>query len=385
MNSENQSYHVLVIEDSITVRGVVAAGLAEKNISSEPAADAETGLTLFGNALNTNKPFDAILLDWHLPDHDGDYVVEKIRKEFACDSLPIMIYSERMEDRAYALCTEKNSHIDLQFKADLPRLPSRMLKFLSMQHVNTQDNIQPNTAFEVKILLVDDSPTQRMKYASVLQEQGYIIYEAESVDEGLEIAKKAKPLIAIIDYMMPEKTGEILVRELSLHEETTDCIAVIHSARNDIHEQVLKAGALDLLYKDDPINIFILRVSAIVNSALARQQHQQFGYFEQISNQMDIGFLRESRGKLVPINPIMENIIDDCPEVLKEIESLNELGEKTVINTTNKHKKLRSFIYTRFTLSDNSVAVLLQDNTLLAEKTLSLETALQAKGSFLRI
>ncbi len=354
------------------------------SISSDQAGDAESGLAMCRAAADNGKAYDGILLDWHLPDHDGEYVVNQLREEAEFATLPIMIYSEKMEDRAYALNSGKNSFIDLQFKTDLNRIPARMQKFLSLQHVSAIEESEQAYENETSILLVDDSITQRMKYSSILTEQGYTVHQAGSVDEGIEIAKKIKPLIAIIDYMMPDKTGDELIHLLSDSPETLDCISVIHSSRNDIQEHVLKAGALDLLYKDDPTNIFILRVRAIINSALARRQHQQLDFFEQISDQMDIGYLRECNGALQPANRVMEDMIAECPSLFSAMERLDDSESKQVFEIVNNGGLPKSYIYSKFVLGDKSSVILLQDNTLLAEKNRSLKSALEDKDAALK-
>ena len=75
------SFHILIIEDSITIRAVVSEGLSQKGISADQAGNSEQGLIMLDKANNSDQPYDGILLDWHLPDHDGSYVVKKIRAD----------------------------------------------------------------------------------------------------------------------------------------------------------------------------------------------------------------------------------------------------------------------------------------------------------------
>ncbi len=377
------SFHILIIEDSITIRAVVSEGLSQKGISADQAGNSEQGLIMLDKALNSDQPYDGILLDWHLPDHDGSYVVEKIRADKQNATLPIMIYSEHMDPEAYAMCTGKNALIDLQFKSELNRLPERMHKFLSLQQVGVNEKELSGRQSEISILLVDDSVTQLTKYAGVLREQGFTVHEASSVDEGLEIAIRVKPVIAIIDYMMPVKTGDVLVKDLLAHTETQLCIAVMHSSHSNIHEKVLKSGALDLINKDDPINIFTLRVNAIANNALERRKYQQLDLFVQISDQMNIGLLKGKGENLHPENAIMEEIIAQCPTVFSIIRNLESPSKKQIFDIADIKGSMRSFIYSPFSLSDGTHAILLQDNTLLAERTRNLKQALETRGEFL--
>ncbi len=373
-----RDYHILVIEDSATIAAVVGEAMSLKNISCDYAGSAEEGLDTVHQAADSDeaKNYDALLVDWHLPDHKGIYIVKKLQSEYGASTPPIMIYSEHMEEEAYSLCAENESLVDLQFKSDLQHLPERMLKFLMLKDVDISDgSLLAESAAKVEILLVDDSETQRHKYSSVLREQGYQVFEAGSVKKGMEVALDNSILVAIVDYMMPDETGDVLVRKLRANNETKNCIVVMHSSRNDIQEAALIAGARDLLYKDDPINIFILRVRAIVQGAMARNQNQELRFFQQISEQMNIGFLKSLGSGYQPANRIMESILKDCPDLFVTISKLDEKEGHQVFEIKEKNNRSRSFIYSQFTLDDGGQAILLQDNTLLAEKTRKLEKA----------
>jgi CheY-like chemotaxis protein len=58
-----------------------------------------------------------------------------------------------------------------------------------------------------RILLVDDDPDQRLTLRLPLENAGYAISEAASLDEGLQEVKKTRPDLIILDVMMDTMTS----------------------------------------------------------------------------------------------------------------------------------------------------------------------------------
>lgn len=64
------------------------------------------------------------------------------------------------------------------------------------------------------ILIVDDDPTKRMLIATWLKESGYRLVMAEDGDAALGLAYHERFDLAIIDLLLPRKSGYDLVEEL---------------------------------------------------------------------------------------------------------------------------------------------------------------------------
>lgn len=65
-----------------------------------------------------------------------------------------------------------------------------------------------------RILIVDDEPDAISFMGSVLEENGYHHLSAGNGVEGLELAKKEKPDMILLDLIMPGKSGIIMFQEL---------------------------------------------------------------------------------------------------------------------------------------------------------------------------
>jgi twitching motility two-component system response regulator PilH len=77
-----------------------------------------------------------------------------------------------------------------------------------------------------KILLVDDSPTERHFLNGLLVKEGYQVVLAENGEEGIAKSKLEMPDLIIMDVVMPGLNGFQATRAIS-KEETTKHIPVI--------------------------------------------------------------------------------------------------------------------------------------------------------------
>ena len=58
-----------------------------------------------------------------------------------------------------------------------------------------------------KILVVDDSPTERFFVVDLLTKNGYQVVIAENGEEGIAKAKAEKPDLILMDVVMPASTA----------------------------------------------------------------------------------------------------------------------------------------------------------------------------------
>ena len=63
------------------------------------------------------------------------------------------------------------------------------------------------------ILVVDDSPDVLESLRQLLEPEGHRVLTASDGPEGIEIAAREHPHLMIVDYFMPEMTGEEVVRQ----------------------------------------------------------------------------------------------------------------------------------------------------------------------------
>jgi two-component system alkaline phosphatase synthesis response regulator PhoP len=117
-----------------------------------------------------------------------------------------------------------------------------------------------------KILLVDDEEDILNFLAYNLKKEGYEVYEATNGHEGIELAKKHKPDLIVLDVMMPEMDGIETCRLIREHESLKSTLIVFLSARSEDYTQIagFDSGADDYITKPIKPRVFISRVKALL-------------------------------------------------------------------------------------------------------------------------
>jgi len=117
-----------------------------------------------------------------------------------------------------------------------------------------------------KILLVDDEPDILEFLSYNLAKEGYEVYTANTGKEGLEIAKKIRPDLVILDVMMPEMDGIETCRELRQHSDLKNVLVAFLTARGEDYSQIagFDAGADDYINKPIKPRVFVSRVKALL-------------------------------------------------------------------------------------------------------------------------
>ncbi len=64
------------------------------------------------------------------------------------------------------------------------------------------------------VLVVDDDPDVRTFNIAVLEENGYQALVATNGEEGMDVVRKKKPDLLILDVLMPRESGIRLYREI---------------------------------------------------------------------------------------------------------------------------------------------------------------------------
>lgn len=91
-----------------------------------------------------------------------------------------------------------------------------------------------------KILVVDDELDMRIFISTLLETSGFKPLAAEDGNRGLEIARREKPALIILDVMMPRESGISMYRTLRLDAELQNIPVIMLSAlskRTFFHSQ----------------------------------------------------------------------------------------------------------------------------------------------------
>src|SRR5260370_1434483 len=102
-----------------------------------------------------------------------------------------------------------------------------------------------------KILIVDDSPTERAFLEGVLSKAGFTIVVASSGEEGVERAKAEVPDLILMDVVMPGLNGFQATRAITREETTKHIPVFICTTKDQETDKIwgMRQGAKDYIVK----------------------------------------------------------------------------------------------------------------------------------------
>lgn len=184
-----------------------------------------------------------------------------------------------------------------------------------------------------KILLIDDDIVLHQLVCKFLLQTSYRCLSAHSGTEGLEMIRMHKPDLILLDFMMPDMTGDEVYRELLSNPEYAayrDVPVVILSAKeNDTFTKVkmLENGIQAYLTKPFGLrelkniidNIFITHEIRLKNLQLRQEISETKDHLEMLIDNAPIGILStDISGTVMKVNPFLGKIlrVDEIQSVL---------------------------------------------------------------------
>lgn len=102
-----------------------------------------------------------------------------------------------------------------------------------------------------KILVIEDEPHISKLVKFILEKNGFDVLQAFVGQEGLEMAKKEKPNLIILDVMMPNMDGFEAAKRLTSMKETKDIPIIMLSSAAQFKDKMkgIESGAVDYITK----------------------------------------------------------------------------------------------------------------------------------------
>jgi CheY-like chemotaxis protein len=101
------------------------------------------------------------------------------------------------------------------------------------------------------VLVVDDYEDGRQTLAEFLSMCGFALQTAANGREAIELAKRIRPGVIVMDLSMPVMDGWEATRELKAQPETRDIpvLAITAYGHEDAHRRALEAGCAEVMIK----------------------------------------------------------------------------------------------------------------------------------------
>ncbi len=82
-----------------------------------------------------------------------------------------------------------------------------------------------------KILIVDDEPNIVLSLEYLMKREGYDVLVAHDGQEALDVLRRERPRLVLLDVMMPKKSGFEVCQELRADEAIKDTLVLMLTAK----------------------------------------------------------------------------------------------------------------------------------------------------------
>ncbi len=253
---------ILVIDDDGIVRDALKAFLTRSGHSVSCAADGLNGLTLF-----KNSKFDIAILDREMPNLTGSQVLAKIKDISKATPVIILTGYDSSEDAAEYIKAGAASFISKAM--GLEPLLEEIENFVSSPQSGVGKNLGKDSERreKPKILIADDEEPVRNMLSRFAVSAGFEPIAAANGLEAVEIFKKEKPDIVLLDIYMPVKNGIEALEEIISFDSKAAVMMITGNDEQELARICLKKGAFDYISK--PINLKNLEISVKTRMAIS--------------------------------------------------------------------------------------------------------------------
>ena len=126
-----------------------------------------------------------------------------------------------------------------------------------MRRADDPTKPEPCVAIQ-KILIVDDSPTERLYLTDILVRNGFTVCTAVNGDEAIERIRAERPQLILMDVVMPGANGFQVTRAISRDPELAALPIIICSSKDQETDRIwgMRQGAKEYLVKPvDPARL----------------------------------------------------------------------------------------------------------------------------------
>ncbi|MCP3064851.1 response regulator [Myxococcus sp. K38C18041901] len=245
---------VLVIEGEHEVGYIAKALMSARGYEVRLAFNAEEGLS----CARKHHP-DMVLVSVRLPDVDGLRLAEILRHDPETRRAPLLLTSA-FDERQRAFRAGADAFLVR------PLTPDKLLA--------TVDSLVRGRAGPAhgRVLVVDDDTKIAAICREVLENIGFDVMVAGSLDEGRRSLRERRPDVILLDVTLPDGDGFLFLEEIKAERASGHISVIFISARAETSSKVraLKLGGDDYLTK--PFDA--LELGARVESVLRRKEQE---------------------------------------------------------------------------------------------------------------
>lgn len=334
-----QGLSVLIIDDNPWARDVLQTMITHMGWRAAMAASGEEGLARIEERQREGEPpFDAVFVDWQMPDMDGWATSQAIRKRLAHVPCPILIM---VTAHGREMLTQRSTEEQALLNGFLvkPVTPSMILDAVSealhreLEPAKRKPARRPTIGRlnGMKILLVEDNRINQQVAMELLAREGAQVTLADNGQLGVQAIAEAPGYwdVVLMDVQMPVMDGYTATRQVRevLRNTELAIIAMTANAMESDRQEALAAGMNAHVGKpfhlDDLVNTILKHAGAALISPSTSAKAIQTQLAGAQTLQLDLpAAMQRMGGNRDVLHRILQALNHDLADLPARFESL---------------------------------------------------------------
>jgi len=254
---------ILIVDDNASAREILSSMSEHLNMNVCVVSNGQHAIDKVKDAIDSNKPFDLVLMDWKMPDLDGMQTVQKLYQNHSSMPPSVIMVTAYGKD---GVSSEANK-LDIKIPQILTKPITQSSLFdalitafgFSSNHTTNRTNNKVQYLAKIKqlsgakILLVEDNILNQELAIELLSNHNIIVTIANNGQEAIEWVTKESFDAVLMDIQMPIMDGYTATKKIREINTELVIIAMTANAMVKDQEQALDVGMNDYISK--PIDV----------------------------------------------------------------------------------------------------------------------------------
>ncbi|MGZ0017981.1 response regulator [Nitrosomonas sp. wSCUT-2] len=330
---------VLVVDDNQTNREILKIQLQNWHINTACADGADQALRLMTEAVETNEPFQLVILDMHMPKMDGLELAREIHSRPAlCKTRMMMLTSThsdatQLERESVGILRCVNKPIRQKELFDIIRdVMSRNLNNAAGQVAPARTAPSPEMPhISGAVLVAEDNLVNQEVAKAMLSKLGMTATIANDGKEAVDLVEKNQYDIILMDCQMPVMDGLEATSLIRKQYGGIPIIALTANATEEDRALCLNAGMNDFLSKPYSIEQLQQKITAWLSQEKADKTGASVAgsieKYDEVSAMSTINFTRlnqirelDPSGSDSLLHKILQAYLDSAESYVRQLE-----------------------------------------------------------------